>query len=140
MRPERSFDGKFGPGAIRSAGGACCELLTIDTQPDARSVLHHAGHALLAMVDGPDAAVTVEVAGAQAFSGIKRPGSAGFFPADRRMVSGWPAMRLRYLLVLSPHEVIEQAVDRPQQRRTTPRAIRYSSRTGSDDQRDESDD
>jgi AraC family transcriptional regulator len=98
---------------MRAIGGAACELRTIETGPDARSVLVHPDHVILASVAGGGRDVRVSVDGAPAYRGPKLAGAAGFFPRHRRVESIWPASRLRYLLVTIPHAALEGLADSP---------------------------
>ena len=75
----------------------------------ARSDLCVPTHALLGMIQGGAQPVTVKADGAATWRGPKRPGAAGFFPAERLMVSLWPvAAEMTYLaLFIAPRATDE---------------------------------
>ncbi len=109
---SRSFEGTVTDVTAESFGTVRCELRTIETPPSAESVLYHADHTLLATIAGGADAVRVMVDGAPTYEGPKRLGSAGFFPASRRLVSVWPATKLTYLAMFTPHAEYEALTER----------------------------
>jgi hypothetical protein len=110
--PERSFDGRRLGVTPAVFGPSTCELVTIEVGPDARSVIEHPDHVLLAAVAGGAEDVKISVDRGPTLRLSKLAGAAAFFPGGRRVESVWPAARLRYLLVTTPHHALEAKVER----------------------------
>ena len=108
--PERkTFDGAHLLRRLTAAWpGLCAEVSTVAIGAPAHSDLCVPAHALLGTVHGGAQPVTVKADGAAEWRGPKRPGAAGFFPAERPMVSLWPASELTYLaLFIEPRATDE---------------------------------
>jgi len=70
-------------------------------------------HVLLGTLEGGGRQVAVHAEGVAEWRGSKLVGSAGFFPADRRMRSAWPASRLTYLKLAIDPLATENLLERP---------------------------